>query len=493
MSEKIYSLLLRLFPSQFQKEYGDDALQLFRDRARNEKGFAPRLRLWFDLLTDLVFSVPRQYFHAEPELVAASGQRLGAGPIFYFLGDERPRPGALALGAVFSLAALATFSALLGQGGTRHSRNAPIRQFQRAAARSASTTARPVPQAPGDRNSQASSEEEALTPASFDKGDSGEAMQPTFNGAATKAAAPVEHGNVDAAERQRILDAAISNLKRHYIFPDVAQKMAEAILIKEKRGEYDAITDGDTFAHQLTKQMRDVSHDRHLELVYSQDPLPQQPAAETPESLARYREAMKRQNCAFEKVETLPHNMGYLKLNFFPDRSVCEQTAIAAMASLNDADALIVDLRDNRGGMPNMVALIASYLFDHPEYFYNPRENTTQESWTHSPVPGNKLADKPVYVLTSARTFSGAEQLCYNLKMLKRATLVGETTGGAAHAGVWYRIDDHFGMGIPETRPINPYASTDWAETGVEPDVRVNASDALETAVKLAQSKLQKK
>ena len=202
---------------------------------------------------------------------------------------------------------------------------------------------------------------------------------------------------------------------------------------------------------------------------------------------------MKRINCAFEKVETLPRNIGYLKLNFFPDRSVCEQTATTAMASLNNTDALIVDLRDNHGGMPDMVALMASYFFDHPEYFYNPRENTTQESWTHSPVPGDKLADKPVYVLTSSRTFSGAEQFCYDLKMLKRITLVGETTGGGAHSGVWYRIDDHFGMGIPETKPINPYSTPDWEGTGVEPDVKVKAADALLTALKLAQTKLQKK
>jgi C-terminal processing protease CtpA/Prc len=96
-------------------------------------------------------------------------------------------------------------------------------------------------------------------------------------------------------------------------------------------------------------------------------------------------------------------------------------------------------------------------------------------------------------VLTSAPTYSGAEQFSYNLKMLKRATLVGETTGGGAHAGVWHRIDDHFGMGIPETRAINPFAKTDWAEIGVEPDVKVKAADALETAEKLAETKLRKK
>ena len=134
--------------------------------------------------------------------------------------------------------------------------------------------------------------------------------------------------------------------------------------------------------------------------------------------------------------------------------------------------------------------LIAAYLFDHPEYMYNPRENTTERSWTLSPVPGNRLADKPAYVLTSARTFSGAEHFSYDLKMLKRATLVGETTGGGAHSGVFHRIDANFGMGIPEARPINPFSKADWAEIGVEPDVKVKAEDALETAQKLAEQRL---
>ena len=163
------------------------------------------------------------------------------------------------------------------------------------------------------------------------------------------------------------------------------------------------------------------------------------------------------------------------------------------MTSVNGANALIFDLRENRGGEPTMVAFMAAYLFDHPEYLYNPRENTTEQSWTRSPVPGNRLADKPAYVLTSARTFSGAEQFCYDVQMLKRVTLVGETTGGAAHSGVWHRIDDHFGMGIPETKAINPFSKSDWAEVGVEPDVKVRAGDALETAVKLAESKLPRK
>jgi C-terminal processing protease CtpA/Prc len=137
-----------------------------------------------------------------------------------------------------------------------------------------------------------------------------------------------------------------------------------------------------------------------------------------------------------------------------------------------------------------MVAFIAAYLFDHPEYFYNPRENTTEQSWTHSPVPGNNLADKPVYLPTSGSTWSGAEQFTYDLKMLKRATLVGETTRGGAHAGVFHRIDDHFGSGIPEVKAINPFSKNDWEGTGVAPDVQVPAADALTAARKLAVTKL---
>jgi retinol-binding protein 3 len=105
-------------------------------------------------------------------------------------------------------------------------------------------------------------------------------------------------------------------------------------------------------------------------------------------------------------------------------------------------------------------------------------------------VPGTRFADKPAFVLTSAETFSGAEEFCYDLKNLKRATLVGETTGGGAHLVGPHRIDDHFAVGVPFARAVNPISKKDWEGTGVEPDVKVKASDALATAQKLAEDKL---
>jgi len=303
----------------------------------------------------------------------------------------------------------------------------------------------------------------------------------------------VEDAHLDAAERQRVVDGVIRNLIEHYVDKDVAQKMADALLAHEKNGDDNAIVEGGAFAGLLTKQMRDVSHDMHLEVVYSRDRLPDHPGTPTAESVASYRRALERENCTFETVKILPHNIGYLKLNSFPDVSICRSTAVSAMASLNGADAVIFDLRENRGGSPEMVMLIAAYLFDHPEYMYSPRESPTERSWTRSPVSGNRLADKPVYVLTSGTTWSGAEQFSYDLKMLKRATLVGEKTRGGAHAGVFYRIDDHFGIGVPEVRAVNPFSKTDWEGVGVEPDVKVKAANALSTAERLAEGRVGKR
>jgi hypothetical protein len=514
MSEKIYAWLLRLYPSHFRETYGDEALQLFRDRFRDEKGFLPRLRLWLDLLGDLALSVPREYLRVEPELISSSASlSTKDGPCFFVLASQPLGASALLSGGVLSLAALLMFSVLLNRGVRPVPLSALFRPMQGATDAGPSAFNPPAPQTttytgrertiasasqqqPGrgakpsalantmatDSQTNAPSPPDSAQPSQRQDGQSPGATNPSR-----------WETKLDATERQRVIDAAVVILKKYYIDRDNAQKMADALLAHEKNGDDDAATDGAAFAALLTRQMREVSPDRHLTLDYSRDPLPRHPAGQTPGDLARYREAMKQQNCTFEKVEVLPRNIGYLKLNSFPDVSICQAAAAAAMSRLNDADAIIFDLRDNRGGEPAMVSRMAAYLFDHPEYWYNPRENTSEQSWTQSPVPGNNLADKPVYLLTSPRTYSGAEQFSYDLKMLKRAILVGETTGGGAHSGVWHRIDDHFGMGIPEVRAINPFSKSDWAEIGVEPDVKVKAADALATAEKLAVEKLQKK
>lgn len=296
---------------------------------------------------------------------------------------------------------------------------------------------------------------------------------------------------IDAATRTRVIDGAIAQMNQTYVFPEVAKKMEEAVRARQKRGEYDEITDGSRLAAKLTDNFQEVSHDKHLRVNYDPMKIPERAddAKPSPEDMARFREQMEKMNCGFKKVEHLSGNVGYVKFNMFGDPETCGPTAIAAMNFLANVDAIIFDLRENGGGDPKMVALISTYLFAEPTHLndlWQRKDNTTQQYWTLPYVPGKRLDGKPVYVLTSKQTFSGAEEFCYNLKNLKRATLVGETTGGGAHPVSGHRIDEHFIIGVPFARAINPISKTNWEGTGVEPDVKVSAAEALTTAERMA-------
>jgi retinol-binding protein 3 len=304
----------------------------------------------------------------------------------------------------------------------------------------------------------------------------------------------VENIKLDAVERQRVIDGVAAKLTEYYVYPELAQKMNEAMVAHQKSGAYDALTDGSAFAGRLTKDLRDVSHDRHLRVDYSPFKLPPDRDGPSSQDMERMKARMEHDNCGFEKVEILPRNIGYVKFNMFADPKICGPTVAAAMDFIAHTDAVIFDLRDNGGGDPQMVALIATYLFDGKEHLndlYDRKSDKTTQFWTQPSVPGTKLGGaKPVYLLTSSRTFSGAEEFTYDLKNLKRATIVGETTGGGAHPVRGMRVDDHFIVGVPFARAINPVSKTDWEGTGVEPDVPVKSADALEAAQKLAEAKL---
>ncbi|PYT95048.1 MAG: hypothetical protein DMG36_03195 [Acidobacteria bacterium] len=299
---------------------------------------------------------------------------------------------------------------------------------------------------------------------------------------------------IDAATRTRVIDGTITQLNEFYVFPETAKKMGEAVKARQKKGEYDSITDGDAFAKVLTDNFQEVSHDKHLRVNFSPAPMPERPdGPPNADERARYRKDMERMNCGFDKVEILSGNVGYLKFRFFADPEVCGPTAVAAMNFLANVDAIIFDLRENGGGDPKMIAFISTYLFSEPTHLndlWERKGDATHQYWTLPYVPGKRLDGKPAYVLTSKQTFSGAEEFSYNLKNLKRATIIGETTGGGAHPVSGHRIDDHFMIGVPFARAINPISKTNWEGTGVEPDVKVPAADALATAQRLAAEKL---
>ena len=297
------------------------------------------------------------------------------------------------------------------------------------------------------------------------------------------AAAPAA---VDAALRKQVIDGAIDHMRRAYIFADVAEKMAESLQARAGKGEYDAVTAPRDFAERLTRDLQEVSHDKHLRILFNPEGLPSRGGPPSDADRARALAEERRRNFGFHKVERLDGNVGYIELRGFSGTPEAKAAAVAAMNFLADTDALIFDLRRNGGGSPFMIGILSSYLFTevvHLNDFYIRESDTKREFHTTAEVEGRRYGkDKLVYVLTSRRTFSAAEEFTYNLKNLKRSITVGETTGGGAHPGGVRRITDHFGIWLPNGRAINPITKTNWEGTGIEPDIKVGPEQALQAA-----------
>ncbi|MHB1958317.1 MAG: S41 family peptidase [Acidobacteriaceae bacterium] len=300
--------------------------------------------------------------------------------------------------------------------------------------------------------------------------------------------------SMDAKTKAEVIHTLAEKLKEQYVFPDIADKLAKMLEDRQAHGEYASITSAKEFSQLLTKQMREIAHDAHLHVsyIYRLPPMPPLPnSGQAPEPPPQMLLWLKRDNYGFDEVQRLSGNIGYLKLNGFTDAERGGDTVAGAMAFLANTDALIIDLRENHGGSPEMVDLLASYFFSgnkpvHLNDLSWRKEGTTehdiQQWWTLPYVPGKRYVDKEVYILTSHRTPSAAEEFTYDLKVLKRAIVVGETTWGGANPGGIDRLGDHFMAFIPRGQAINPITKTNWEGTGVEPDIKVPQADALRTA-----------
>lgn len=304
---------------------------------------------------------------------------------------------------------------------------------------------------------------------------------------------------VDAAKKQAIVDEISTLLNKNYVFAETAKKMEETLRARLKNGEYDPLGTAPTFAQALSKDLLEVSKDRHIGFSYDPDTANDLRRLESrsADEVNRVRESQlleaRRDNFGFRKVERLPGNIGYLDFRVFESAPDAAPTAIAALNFLAYCDAIIVDLRQNGGGNPSQIQLICSYFFDQPVHLndiYIRSTDMTENYWTLPYVPGAKPSGADLYILTSARTFSGAEEFSYNMQNLKRGTVIGETTGGGAHPTDMKIVQNDYILRVPFARAINPVSKTNWESTGITPDIAVPAAEAFDRAYVMAVEKL---
>jgi hypothetical protein len=304
---------------------------------------------------------------------------------------------------------------------------------------------------------------------------------PAVASSASGAASAAPATDLASGERTRLVGEIGRQLDAHYVFPEVGARMAAAVRDRAAHGAYDGASAKD-FARMVTTDMRDVSHDRHAMLEWTPPG-----AGDADDQVWEAKMAKNRRTSGFTSVERRAGNVAYVVLDSFESPDGARAAVAKHMTDVADAEALIFDLRQNSGGDPDSVALVASYVFDRAPVHLNDLfwrdDGSTEQYFTQRDVAGTRFgAQKPVFIVTSHDTFSAGEEFAYDLQCLHRAEIVGEVTKGGAHPVARQKLSPLFMLRVPTGRAINPITKTNWEGVGVKPDVMVESALAPRTA-----------
>ena len=299
-----------------------------------------------------------------------------------------------------------------------------------------------------------------------------------------------EAPSLAADERAHVVAMSARAIDSLYVDRALAARMSSFLREGARTGRWDRQTSPVAFADSVTAQLRAISHDQHVHLIY--DPHdPRLVENVTPqERKRRYDDAMQEvadANFGVPEVRILEGNVALLRMDDFTVPRLAAPTLAAAMTMVEHSRALVIDLRKNGGGHSDQLVLMMSYFLDRPvklgESFTRP-DSTLEQTWTYAVVPGPRYApNKPVYVLTSRSTFSAAEGLAGALRRFRHATIVGDTTRGGAHTGDFQPVGERFTLFVPSGATTG---RDDVEGQGLRPDVPVPAAGALEAAHRLA-------
>jgi hypothetical protein len=294
------------------------------------------------------------------------------------------------------------------------------------------------------------------------------------------------NGAMDGAARRAVVQQLAQSVEDNYVFPDVAKKVAATLRVREAKNAYASADTAPILAEMLTADMQSAGKDLHYNVHFDPEfmPAPEQ-GAPGAEELAQQRQQAELHAGGVFRVERLPGNVGYLDLRGFEPPLFSASSIDAAMTLLKNTEAIILDLRKNGGGEGETVAYLMSHFFAegdrrHLNDMVFRKNQRTEQYWTST--ASSVHYTRPVYVLTSKRTFSAAEECAYNFQTQKRATLVGETTGGGANPGDFFKVGGGLVAFISTGQSINPVTHTNWEGVGVKPDMAVPSERALDVA-----------
>jgi tetratricopeptide (TPR) repeat protein len=291
----------------------------------------------------------------------------------------------------------------------------------------------------------------------------------------------------DSAYKKVILQQIEKLIAAKYVLAEKARNYSKEFRKKYLAGAYASITDAKEFADKVTADLQNITHDRHVSLRKIDASDIGERAAGALHHPVRLHRLRLKENSGFHKLEWINGHIGYLDLRRFWAFESAREMVLAAMKFLENADAIIIDVRENGGGSGTH---LSSFFLPYPTQltgWYYREQNYTEEFRTFRELEGRTLVDVPLFLLVGKDTFSAAEIFAYDLQARNRALLIGEPTKGGAHSIDLFKIDDQFEIIISTSRAINPVTGTNWEGTGVIPDVAVAPERALATAIELAE------
>ena len=299
-----------------------------------------------------------------------------------------------------------------------------------------------------------------------------------------------KNGRIDKATRDVIVEKIAGLVEKHYLFPDKAKAVADAFRRKGLSEAYASVKTSEELAERFTNDLQTIAGDKHFQVRLRKGELGSDTGSPLRHPL-HFLNLQHREHSGFTKLEWLEGNIAYVEIRRFYPPSAAKDMVAAVLKFLEDADAVILDIRENGGGDSDILPFFCAHFFDRSmpltgTYFRDP--DVLVEVRSREKVEGKRFPDVPLFLLTSPRTFSTAESFAYDMKVLKRAVIVGEATKGGAHSVDLFEIDDRFEMYIPGARAVNPITGGNWEGTGVQPDVLVPAAEALEKALALAKT-----
>ncbi|KTF16038.1 S41 family peptidase [Pseudoalteromonas sp. H105] len=285
-------------------------------------------------------------------------------------------------------------------------------------------------------------------------------------------------------EKEKILNELQNKITNQYVLTENIAAISAALSTLKESKEFKKANTNKALAKVLAKEVR--KHDGHFSVLWN-DPLQGKKQSKDYEG---WFSMLSRKNSGFSKVEILKGNIGYIDfVGFAHLDELSEKKAAAALAFVEDTDAVIFDLRKNGGGSAVMIQFISTHFFDnktHLNSFYSRKTGELTEFWTFDDIDGKKRPNVPIYVLTSDFTFSAAEEFAYNFQNLNRAKVVGESTGGGANPIHFFDLGNGFRASIPISKAVNPISKTNWEGDGVQPDVVIDADKSFDKAYKMA-------